>query len=300
MAARMDGSVYIGNDVEDRHAMTSVEVPRGATSIAKNAFRHYRRLTSVSLPNTVTSIGYEAFFNCSSLTAINFPPNITSICRYAFYGCSSLTAIDLPPNLKWIGERVFYECSSLVSIDLPPNIAFIGDCAFCGCSSLAAINLPPNITSFGVDIFHDCTSLVSVTIQQPADSHAHSKSLQLFAQAVNSMTPPNLATWASTHDAYGRLPLMTAAALSMQWTDMERIFNSYKSAILEEDNTVTGLTVSALAAVGSKSDLESVYQLCMQNPAALMSAMTVQGNDESTISIDVQEIQSSRRKRQKK
>ena len=90
------------------------------------------------------------------------------------------------------------------------------------------------------------------------------------------MTPQNLAAWASTHDAYGRSPLMTAAALSMQWTDTERTFSSYKRAIYEEDDGVTGLTVSALAAVGSNSDLESVYQLCMQHPAVLMPAMTAQ------------------------
>ena len=72
---------------------------------------------------------------------------------------------------------------------------------------------------------------------------------------------------------------------------MERIFNSNKRAIYERDKEVTGLTVSALAAVGSSGDLESVYHLCMQHPAALMLSMTTQDNDESMISADVEETQ---------
>ena len=56
---------------------------------------------------------------------------------------------------------------------------------------------------------------------------------------------------------------------------------------------MTGLTVSALAAVGSNSDLESVYRLCLEHPPALMLAMMAQDNDESTISADVEETQIS-------
>ena len=113
------------------------------------------------------------------------------------------------------------------------------------------------------------------------------------------MSPQNLATWASTHDAYDRSPLMTAAALSTQWTETERIFNLYKRAIYEKDDGVPGLTVSALAAVGSGSDLESVYWLCLEHPPALMLAMA-QGNVKCAISADAEEAQISRRKRYKR
>ena len=78
MTARMDGTVYIGNDGDDRDSVTSVEVPRGATLIADKAFYWYIHLTSVTLPNTVTSIGHWAFSSCrDSLAAIDLPPNTT-------------------------------------------------------------------------------------------------------------------------------------------------------------------------------------------------------------------------------
>ena len=67
-----------------------------------------------------------------------------------------------------------------------------------------------------------------------------------------------------------RLPLMTAAATSLKWMDMEKIYNANKIAIDEMDDAVTGLSVPLLAAVGPYSDLESVYRLLKENPHALM------------------------------
>ena len=56
---------------------------------------------------------------------------------------------------------------------------------------------------------------------------------------------------------------------------------------------MAGLTVSALGAVGSKSDLESVYQLCVQHPAVLIPSVMTHDNAESTISAGVEETQIS-------
>ena len=63
---------------------------------------------------------------------------------------------------------------------------------------------------------------------------------------------------------------MTAAATSLKWIDMERIYNANKIAIDEMDDAVTGLPVPLLAAVDPYSDLESVYCLLNENPHALM------------------------------
>lgn len=66
-----------------------------------------------------------------------------------------------------------------------------------------------------------------------------------------------------------RSPLMIAATVSLKWRYMERIFNANKAAIYDIDDFVTGLPVSLLSAVGSNSDLESLYHLCKENPPAL-------------------------------
>ena len=67
-----------------------------------------------------------------------------------------------------------------------------------------------------------------------------------------------------------RSALMTAAAMSINWKDMKSIFNSNKVAIYDVDHP-TGLPVSLLAAVGPKSDLESVFCLIQELPQALPS-----------------------------
>lgn len=75
--------------------------------------------------------------------------------------------------------------------------------------------------------------------------------------------------WARTCNEYGRSQLMTAAAISLRWEYMERIFDAYGAAIYEID-TVTGLSVAMLAAVGPNSDIESVYRMLKEYPHALI------------------------------
>jgi len=84
------------------------------------------------------------------------------------------------------------------------------------------------------------------------------------------MSRQNIETWVKTKSEDGRSPLMTAAAISLDWKNMEGIFNVNKKLIYETDDSVTGLPVSLLAAVGPNSDLEAVYRLCKENPPALM------------------------------
>ena len=50
--------------------------------------------------------------------------------------------------------------------------------------------------------------------------------------------------------------------------------------------------------IGSNSDLESVYRLCIQHPAALMSGMKAQNNESATVD-GVDETRISGKKRKK-
>ena len=100
--------------------------------------------------------------------------------------------------------------------------------------------------------------------------------------------------WARTHGADGRSPLMTAAALSLNWTVVEPIFDGHQIEIYEKDDAVTGMVVSMLAAVGPSSDLESVYRLCVEHPPALMLPLMVRDDE-----CGIEETQISGRKRKK-
>lgn len=84
------------------------------------------------------------------------------------------------------------------------------------------------------------------------------------------MTQQNMKIWSRTQNEDDHPPLMTVAAISLEWKNMKRIFYSNKAVIYETDDTVKGLPVSLLAAVGPDSDLESVCHLCKENPLPLM------------------------------
>jgi len=66
----------------------------------------------------------------------------------------------------------------------------------------------------------------------------------------------------------GRLPLFTAAARSLTWVDTRQIFAANMPAINDVDG-LTGLPVFMLAAVGPRSNIESIYNLLIEYPSAI-------------------------------
>ena len=67
----------------------------------------------------------------------------------------------------------------------------------------------------------------------------------------------------------GRLPLCTAAVRSLEWKSVRRVFEANMLAVQEVDS-ISGLPLFALAAVGVGSDLESAYKLLREYPPAIM------------------------------
>lgn len=125
------------------------------------------------------------------------------------------------------------------------------------------------VTTLGDDVFAGCKSIASVNLLSYPDSRQYLNSGGLFAAAVECITPQNMAIWTKTRNEYGRSQLMTAAAISLKWGCMKRIFDSNSSAIYEVD-AMTGLSVAMLAAVGPNSDIESVYRISKAYPPALI------------------------------
>ena len=85
---------------------------------------------------------------------------------------------------------------------------------------------------------------------------------------------PHMKLWARTGNHDGRLPLHSAAAASLKWADTKLIFESNMMAIYDRD-IVTGLSPFMLASVGQSSDIESIYRLLRENPAASSFATDV-------------------------
>jgi len=67
----------------------------------------------------------------------------------------------------------------------------------------------------------------------------------------------------------GRLPLFIASEQSVKWSDgLCYILDSYGAAIKDADE-VTGLEAFMLAGIGEKSDMETIYKLLQDYPAAM-------------------------------
>merc|ERR1740136_438871 len=79
----------------------------------------------------------------------------------------------------------------------------------------------------------------------------------------------NMKIWGrKRNETSGRLPLFTAAARSLTWVDIRQILAVNMPVIYEVDG-LTGLPIFMLAAVGPKSNIESVYHLLKEYPSAL-------------------------------
>jgi len=179
--AVLESLYYDGNK---EHAVGTVVVREGVTSLDNKAFMNCDKLEKVILPDSLISIDdgdwwlidedvlfvKGTFYGCTSLTEINLPEGLTSIGDCAFYGCRSLTEIKLPDSLTSIGDHAFYGCKSLTQINLPEGLTSISIWAFSGCTSLTQIKLPEGLTSISNLAFSGCTRLTQIKLPEGLSS----------------------------------------------------------------------------------------------------------------------------------
>jgi len=244
-----------------------------------------RNLRSVDLPASVTTIKSWSFDGCTSLSSVHLPDSLTDIGRFAFNGCTSLTSIHLPDSLSIIKVNVFSNCTSLSSIRIPDSLTSIRTDAFYNCASLSTIRLPDSLSVISRYAFRLCTALV--TIEAPlfpttkidpislvealeeASFHRYTLEYILGGQPCLDFLYYDWKTCAKIEDDLGRLPLFIAAESSLKWNaGLRNIFVAYMPAI-ELTDPVTALKPFMLAAVGLDSNLEAVYGLLREYPAAI-------------------------------
>lgn len=115
-----DGVVYVGTFLYQYKGTmpenTSVDIRKGTTGIADNAFAGCRNLTSVSLPEGIENIGEYAFYNCEALTAITMPNSIVNIGMHAFWGLTSLKEVTIGTGLVELPAYLFSSSKSIEKI----------------------------------------------------------------------------------------------------------------------------------------------------------------------------------------
>jgi len=277
----LDHSIFHGCS-----SLTSVTLPPTITNLGNSVFYNCSSLTSVTLPSTITTLGNSVFCGCSSLTSVTLPPTITALRHHLFAKCVSLASITLPSTVTTLESGVFSGCSSLTSIELPINLFAISITAFTGCSKLTTIH---------AQSFNTTTTTTTITTTTHFEEMNNPREFKEWLDAAgftfvnldtllyntsdttntdNSSSTNmedmyyNMNTWGRTRDVESRLPLCTAAARSLKWSDMRQIFAVNMPAIQEVD-VLTGLPLFMLAAVGQNSTIESVYHLLKENPPAI-------------------------------
>jgi len=258
--------IFRGSD-EYQRDVTKVTVDPSVTTLEARAFFGWRFLQTITLPNTLTTIGPQVFTGCSSLASITLPNSITALGNNAFAGCSSLTSITLPNNITTLGHRVFYGCLSLTSVRLPESLISIDLTTFEGCVRLTTIEAPylstTTLDNNNLDSFQNFLLNAGFSTSNPDD-------LISDRQVANTShyVYYEWKRWARTSDVDGRFPLFTAAARCLKWSYMKQIFTS-NMPVVDEIDVLTGLPLFMLAATGPTSDIESVYNLLKEYPAAM-------------------------------
>lgn len=270
--------------------LATIHLPETVTCIGDYAFSFCRSLETIHLPNSVSDIGYGAFSSCNSLTSIHLPDSITRIGKRVFSGCQSLSSIDLPDSVTHIGCASFIECINLTSIKLPSSVTTIQIDAFNNCSNLTSIEVPRSVTTLAIREAQGTTrptrsireNVINENIGSLVEVLENSSNLSLVSQRLADFLElgrhhepcPILAVFvnwkicARMKDKRGRLPLFSAVEKGLRWfKEIDQILEAYMPA-LEERDVVTGLDPFMLAAVGLNSDVEAVYHLLLENPAA--------------------------------
>ena len=148
------------------HKLQTVEFAAGSAlnSIGYQAFYACSALTSIDLPDGATTIGDSAFYSCTKLASVHLPAALTTLGTYSFYSASKLTSLDIPDSVISIGDNCFKSCKGLVSVHIGSSVQSLGEGAFDNCSSMAEVNIPSSVLTIGKNCFNYCGNLTSIEI----------------------------------------------------------------------------------------------------------------------------------------
>ena len=184
----------------NEQGITSIQFPKGLTSIGSYAFYNHWKLKAIDIPETVDTMGIGAlsrtglktvelrhtprdvqnavFSDCDSLERAVMPADMAALPGGIFMRCKNLKEVILPATMTTIGGSAFKECAALESLRtaapdgetagtvagfmLPDSLKVLEGGAFEGCTGLRSITIPSSVTSFGDYLFLGCTALEEI------------------------------------------------------------------------------------------------------------------------------------------
>ncbi len=168
-----------GNEV-----IREVTIPKGVTTICRNAFRGCTSLEKVNLPDTVTTIEEGAFAEDGMLESISLE-YVKKLGDNAFQGTaipsltlakgcvhlgkeifkdSALASVTFKSDVGQIPQGMFSGCGKLESVTIDSPASAVGESAFEG-SGLKVMTLPKSIEEVGRRAFAGCAFLEKVMIE---------------------------------------------------------------------------------------------------------------------------------------
>lgn len=98
--------------------LRSVSLPRGITTIERDAFCGSHRLRRIELPEGLTTIGRGAFWKCTDLDSVTIPSTMVKYGDFCFQGCDSLHTLTLLSPQPVATTNILAEKGKRPNIDL--------------------------------------------------------------------------------------------------------------------------------------------------------------------------------------
>ena len=165
----MDGDFLMQRKNQDTilcyalRAEGTVEVPKGTTVIAENAFWGQPDLREVIFPEGLKRIEYAAFNECRGLETVQWNDDLEEIGDSAFRCTTSLKEAILPESLKTL-EYGAFENSGVETVRLPAGLTAISGVCFYNCQQLKTVELTDGVDTIEDGAFHCCTALEEITL----------------------------------------------------------------------------------------------------------------------------------------
>lgn len=147
---KLNGNSVPSGFLKGNEVIREVTIPKGVTTICRNAFRGCTKLEKVNLPDTVTTIEEGAFAEDGMLSSISLE-HVKKLGDNAFQG-TAIPSLDLAKGCVHLGKEIFKD-SALASVTFRSDVSEIPQGMFSGCEKLESVTIDSLASAIGESAF---------------------------------------------------------------------------------------------------------------------------------------------------